>query len=290
LKVKSDGSKVVWGTWLCGSGRDHAAAMIAVDPRKRVYFAQYTSSRDLPTAGKGRKTYGGGENDIYLACLSPDGSELIYGTYLGGSGDEMFDTHELAVDAQGNAYVAAWTSSTDCPVTPGVFQPNPGGDKADQAVCKIGPDGELLACSYLGGRGADNIEGIAVDAAGNVYVTGTTRSPDLPVSGAPLQSAYAPGGGVLDGNGFVAVIAADFTHLTYASFVGGKSSVVGKNGYGGFHASALAPDGSWVAAGSWHGAGFPTRNAYHADYSGGPTNPPYAASDAVIMRLVPISK
>jgi hypothetical protein len=61
----------------------------------------------------------------------------------------------------------------------------------------------------------------------------------------------------------------------------------GKNAFGGFHANALAPDDSLIVAGSWHSAGFPARNAFHATYYGGPLDPPWAASDAVLARFVP---
>lgn len=288
LKIKSDGSQVLWGTWLCGSGNDSVAAMVRVDAQKNVYYATATSSRDMPIAGKGRGTYGGGDGDFYAAKLSADGARLIYGTYLGGSGDEEVDTHELTVNSQGNAYLAIWSTSADWPITPGVFQPKRGDKGATLAICKLGPDGALLACSYLGGsHGGENAEGINVDVHGNVYVTGTTHSADFPTAGSALQATYGAGGGGCDGNAFMTVIAADFRSLLYSSFVGRQCSITGKNAYGGFHCSALAPDGSWVVAGSWHTPGWPIRNAYHATYYGGPTSPPYAASDAVLARFLP---
>ena len=77
LKIKSDGSQVLWGTWLCGTGNDKPASSIRVDAAKNVYWAGYTSSTDMSTAGNGRRTYLGGPNDFYLAKLSPDGSNLI---------------------------------------------------------------------------------------------------------------------------------------------------------------------------------------------------------------------
>jgi hypothetical protein len=283
LKITSDGSQVLWGTWLCGSGSDKIGAMVRVDPNYYAYYAGWTSSTDMPTPGNGRHTYGGGPNDFYVAKLTPDGSDLVYGTYLGGSGDEEVDTHELAVDGQGNAYVGVWTTSTNYPTTPGVFQPKYGGGGNDEGITKIGPDGAWLASTYLGGSNSENIEGMSVDGAGNIYVTGTTHSPDFPTAGVPYQASYGSGSGAYDGNAFMAVIAADFKSLLYSTFVGQRSSITGQNAYGGIHASFLAPDGSWVVAGSWCSSGWPTENAYQS-YVGG-VSPDYA--DATVARFTP---
>ncbi len=147
------------------------------------------------------------------------------------------------------------------------------------------PDGTLLARTYLGGSGSENIEGMSVDSAGNVYLTGTTHSPNFPTAGTPYQPSYGPGNGSYDGNAFMVVIAADFKRLLYSTFVGQKSSITGQNAYGGIHASFLAPDGSWVVGGSWCSSGWPNVNAYQA-YVGG-VSPDYA--DATLARFVPSS-
>jgi hypothetical protein len=292
LKVKGDGSRVVWATWLCGSGTEALEATIGLDRNSNVYYLMTTESKDMPTPGNGRHIFGGGRTDCYLGKLTPDGSRLIYGTYLGGAGDDVVDTHELAVDAQWNAYVGIRTTSRDWPVTPGVFQPRPGGGKGDLVIGKVGLDGALAACSYLGADAGKDIEGISVDRAGNVYVTGATRDVNFPMAGAPLQSAYGPDNstsdGVYQGNGFLTVIAADFKSLRYSSFLGKQCSIAGKNAFGGLRCNALAADGSVIVAGSWHSAGFPTKNAYQASHRGGPLEPPYAAADAVLAKFVPI--
>jgi hypothetical protein len=85
------------------------------------------------------------------------------------------------------------------------------------------------------------------------------------------------------------VIAKVFKSLRYSTFMGRECSMRDKNAYGGFHANALAPDGSVIIGGSWHNAGFPTRNAFQQKYTGGPLEPPFAASDAVLCRFVPQS-
>jgi hypothetical protein len=294
LKIKSDGTRVLWGSWLCGSSFENLEAMIRVDPSGNVCLLTTVGSTDMPTPGQGQHTFGGGRSDAYLGKLAPDGSRLIYGTYLGGTSFDHVDTHELAVDAQGNAYVGTKTGSTNWVVSPGAFQASPDPHQQNVVVCKIGPDGARLACSYLGHDAVKDLEGISVDDAGNVYVSGTTRDPRFPVAGIPFQSSYGPdrtaGGINYEGNGFLTVIAPDFKRLRYSTLMGKEASMRDKNAFGGFHVNALAPDGSVVIAGSWHSGGFPTRNAFQANYAGGPLEPPYAASDAVLCRFVPVSK
>ena len=90
-----------------------------------MYVATSTSSADFPTtAGAYDRTHNGG-TDYVVVCLTPDGSDLVYATFLGGSGDEVFSTHNLAIDDQGNAYVAVQTSSTNYPINRGTLQEKP---------------------------------------------------------------------------------------------------------------------------------------------------------------------
>src|SRR5206468_4241497 len=114
---------------------------------------------------------------------------LSYSTYLGGNGrDGGFD---IAVDAAGNAYVAGFTSSPNFP-TASPFQAN-GDGFGDAFVTKLNAAGSaLLYSTYLGGSGEDGGLGIAVDAAGNAYVTGFTGSANFPTA-SPFQPALAGG-------------------------------------------------------------------------------------------------
>jgi hypothetical protein len=278
IKVKGDGTQILWGTWLCGSGDETLESMVRVDTNRNVYFANLTKSTNMPTPGNGDQTHNGGGYDYYLAKLSPGGTNLIYGTYLGGGSNENLDTHQLAVDPQGNAYVAMLTPSTNLPVTAGVLQPLPGG-RNDVGLCKVATNGALLACTYLGGSSNEVVEGLSVDAAGNVYVTGATRSPNFPVAGTPYQSTIGSDGpfdsiSIASWCAFLTVVKADFTGLSYSSFMGQQCTIVGTNGtsingIGGFHSNLLAPDGSFIVVGSWLTDGFPRTNAYQSTFIGG---------------------
>jgi hypothetical protein len=122
----------------------------------------------------------GGSDDAFVAKLSATGSSLAYSTYLGGSSN---DTGVIAVDAAGSAYVTGFTQSSDFP-TVGAFDTSLGGG-ADAFVAKLSASGSSLAySSYLGGSSFDGGGGIAVDAAGNAYVTGFTSSANFPTVGA----------------------------------------------------------------------------------------------------------
>src|SRR5581483_10573375 len=115
---------------------------------------------------------------------------LVYSTYYGGSLNEgingnRFSTNEpnqMFVDPAGNAYVVGFTPSTNFPVSAGAFQTTYGGDENDGVLIKLDPTGNRVFATYLGGsnaanaNGRDSINGVTVDAAGNIYVVGATNS------------------------------------------------------------------------------------------------------------------
>ena len=144
IKIKGDGSAVLWATWLGGSDQDNSAASIRVGKNGRVYVGGSTFSDDFPTTpGVHDRTYNG-QADFFVACLTPDGNDLVYGTYLGGPGNEWISTHNLAVDDFGNTYAAMPTGSANYPTTEGAFQTAFRGGNTDWAVTKLSPTGALL--------------------------------------------------------------------------------------------------------------------------------------------------
>lgn len=151
---------------------------------------------------------------MLMAASAVHAAGPMLSAMLGGSGED----YALAVtaDAQGNVYVAGLTYSPDFPVTPGAFQTK-FGQTSDAFVAKLGPDGKLIWCTYLGGILDDWATGIALDGAGNVLVAGWTRSADFPVTPGAVQGKWNFGGF----DAFVAKLDPTGSKLLYATFLGG---------------------------------------------------------------------
>jgi hypothetical protein len=240
-----------YSTYLGGSASERGQA-IAVDAGGNAYIVGSTDSVDFPTTNAFQTGLAGTVN-AFVTKIAADGSALLYSTYLGGSGDD--EGHGIAVDAAGNAYVTGVSSSSDFP-TVNALQPAYGGGR-DAFVTKIAADGSaLLYSTYLGGSNGDYGSAIAVDAAGNAYVTGTTSSSDFPTTNA-FQPALA--GPV---NAFVTKINADGSALVYSTYLGGSG-----NDYG--TGIAVDGDGNAYVTGYTTSRDFPTANALQPAFGGG---------------------
>ena len=197
LELGPAGSGPVFATFLGGAGNDYATS-IAVDAGGNVYVGGWTTSNDFPVVNALQSSPGGGK-DAFVAKLAAGGSTLVYSTRLGGSLDDAINA--LAIDGAGNAYVAGETYSWDFPSKNG-FQPQKAGHLMINAsvgsafVAKLGSTGSALVySSFLGGDvcqtlcqaiggpqyPADVAYGIAVDAAGHAYVSGTAVSYTFPL-------------------------------------------------------------------------------------------------------------
>lgn len=188
-KLNPSGSALIYSTHL-GGGADDEGMGIAVDASGNAYVTGHTESLNFPTTAGALSTgcvaipvpipigniCSGG--DAFISKVSPDGSTLVYSTYLNGRSFEV--GRSIAVDSAGSAYVTGFTGSPDFPAVNPVQKAFGGGDY-DAFVVKLNPNGSALTYStYLGGSGDDGGYGIAVDRAGNAYVTGFTGSPDFP--------------------------------------------------------------------------------------------------------------
>jgi len=265
-KLNAAGTALVYSTYLGGTADDHGAG-IAVDSSGNAYVTGDTASSNFPTTSSAlQKTYGGGQADAFVAELKPDGSALVYATYLGGSGADY--GHGIALDSAGSAYVTGGTESTDFPTTLNPIQAASGGS-SDAFVAKLKPDGSapLVYSTYLGGGDADSGQGIALDSLGNAYVTGITYSTNFPAAN-PWQAAS---GGSSDA--FVAKVNTAGSGLTYSTYLGG----------GGFdRGMAIAVDsaGNAYVTGDTTSADFPTTAGVFQDSLHG-------LSDAFVTKLNP---
>src|SRR4029077_15688456 len=144
---------------------------------------------NFPTTNALQPTFGG-FTDVFVTKINAAGSAYVYSTYLGGSGPDV--GQGIAVDGAGNAYVTGYTLSTNFP-TNKPLQNAHSSFANDAFVSKINTAGSALVYStYVGGSGDDRAAGIAVDKAGNAYVTGSTGSTDFPTTN-PVQMSNGGG-------------------------------------------------------------------------------------------------
>ncbi|MBK7395834.1 MAG: SBBP repeat-containing protein [Myxococcales bacterium] len=211
-KVSSAGT-LLWATYL-GGGNWEGAGGIATEPGgTNVYVAGYTQSSDFP-ATAGLDTSLGGSRDGFLTKLTMAGGLVAWSTYLGGTSYDV--AKAVTVSAGLDVFVTGYTGSTNFPTTGG-FDTTLGGAQ-NAFVTRFASTGSIAFSSYLGGAGSETGTGIAVDAAGNAFVTGNTDSTDFP-TGSGFDTTL--GGGQ---DAFVTKVATAGT-LTWSSYLGGSSGI-----------------------------------------------------------------
>jgi CSLREA domain-containing protein len=229
-----------YSTYLGGSAVDKATG-IAVDAAGNAYVVGPTQSADFPTVSPYQATIAGTQ-DAFAVKINAVGSALVYATFLGGSGGEGGNENpSIALDKAGNAYIAGLTTSSDFP-TQNAIQAALGGGGADAFLAKLNATGPALTYStYLGGTGFDAAYGVAVDAAGNAFVTGPTQSTNFPVANA-TQPTY---GGT--GDAFISQVCPDQSSLPGAP--GTFSDTGNLTGITALHTATRLADGKVLVAG-----------------------------------------
>lgn len=252
-KLDPPGSTLIYSTYLggTGSGSGDQGAGIAVNAAGQAFVAGTTGAGDFPKAGTPiLSNIPNNAGAAFLVQLDATGSTLLYSTYLGGNGHD--NGLGLALDPLGIAYVVGTTTSTNFPpsVITAPFQSTNGVTGVGAAgstgflskidVTKPGMSG-LLYSTYLGGSAGEQINAVAVDANGNAYMTGSTASPNFPISIPPHSGFQSTIGGSI--NAFLAQInttVGGSSGLIYSSFLGGAGTVTG----GGDQGNAIALDGN----------------------------------------------
>jgi len=234
-KLNPTGTALVYSTYLGGNFEDSGSG-IAVDTLGHAYVTGYTTSSTFPvTAGAYQVTNNANITDgwgsAFVTEFNLTGTALVYSTYLGGTGYGARGAG-IAVDSLGDAYVTGSSNTTDFPITNGAFQTtnyaaaavdsNPDLFASNVFVTKLNPTGtQLVYSTYLGGSTDDFGAAIALDGAGDAYVTGSTDSKDYPVAGnayQPTNLAYANEASAA----FVTEVNPTGTALVYSTFLSGS--------------------------------------------------------------------
>jgi hypothetical protein len=268
VKLNPLGTGLIYSTYLGGNLNDEGYG-IAVDVDDNAYVTGVTDSANYPTPS-GFQTVKKAGSDAFLSKMSSSGSALSYSTFLGGDGADL----GLAVttDTSGNAYVAGATNSSNFPATINSYQAALA-SSGDGFVAKLDSSqtgaNSLSYATYLGGSGFDLCDAVALDEAGNAYVTGLTDSPNFPTT---AQAPQGTSGGNVDA--FVSKLNATGSTLVFSTYLGGNGPDWGRG-------IALEAGGRVHVGGSTESINFPIAQALQTSSAG--------KSDAFIVNLDPAS-
>ena len=312
-----------------GNGAGDEVDSIAIDAAGNAYVAGATDSGDFPTTPGAYKTtcpiqggtitYCQTNNGSFLTKLSPDGQSLVYSTYVMtlGNSDQV---HGLAVDAQGRAYVVgddlnygnsagSTTPDTFFPTTTNALLPwtivdqavHPGvGSPGMATLAVFSADGSRLVYATLFGdaqpwlhmnidAGPTRATGVAVDPTGNIYLSGVTQDPYIPVTANAFQPARLAGNATVY-RGFVAklssVDADGGPQLVYGTYLGATNTVLNASDLvAGIAADA---DGNAYVTGTTANSDFPTTaGAYSRGCAAPPAAPTYCYNSSFLTKIKP---
>jgi hypothetical protein len=253
-----------WSTYL-GGGQFERAQGCAVDRLGNIYIVGNTTSTNFPTTpGAFQPSFngGGGGGDGYVAKFSPDGRSLLWCTYLGGSDEDR--TYGVQVNAAFEVFVTTWTKSANFPTTAGAYDTShnsPG--VMDVAYTKLRPDGTgILWSTFVGGSGTEQARGsIWVNAAGEVYSSGWTDSPNFPTTSGAFQTSLRGAG-----DAFLFKLSADGRQLLFSTLFGGSHPTFVETGY---TRVTVHTDGTIYFAGTTRSTDLPvTSTAFQRNYGG----------------------
>ena len=198
--------------------------------------------------------------------MSPDGSHIIYSTYLGGSRNDI--GHAITVDANDNAYITGLSNSTDFPTVNAYQSLFRGDDGDDVIIVKVNAAGTgFVYSTFIGGSDDDESRAIAVDNSGNAVISGYTRSEDFPTMNA-LQASFSGGSHDI----FVTSLNPNGSGLNFSTYLGGSDSDYGRG-------LALDTEGNIYLTGYTASAhDFPIHQAHQQGFAGG-------EADAFVIKL-----
>ena len=206
-------------------GAESYCVAITVDNNGSAIVTGSTQSSTFPTTPGAYDTSFNdpqGWWDIFVTKFNPNGSALIFSTYIGGSNGNYLDwAHDIAMDADGNVFLTGETYCLDYPTTKGAFNTSKTSKKGSAFVTKLNADGtKLIYSTFIHGTSIreDCGNSIVVDTFGNAFVTGYTYSSDFPTTPGAYDTSFDVGTDV-----FILKLNPSGTALNYSTFIGGTS-------------------------------------------------------------------
>ena len=248
---------IVSSTFYGGSGKEWGFS-VAKDPNGGIVLAGSTSSQDFPTStGAYSTSYGGGYDDYFVSKFDDDLSNLIFSTYIGGSGSEGYQGfYRCHIDVMEDGILfAGMSSSSDFPTTENCFQSKLDGS-TDAVFLKLSSDGtSLIFSSYLGGSGSsDRARGISRSRDGGFFVFGYTNSNNFPITSGVIMESM-PGSGA----GFISKFNSSGNKLDFSTYLGGSSS------YDYINDLIEDLDGNLIITGHTRSPNFPTTEGAYSE-------------------------
>ncbi len=182
MVVGAGNGSLPYATYMGGSGDDYGQDFVQ-DGSGNVVLCGYTASNDYPVVSRSYgPTYNGGAYDIFVSKFNPASNSLAYSTFIGGPSDDY--AYGIAMDNEGNAWIAGYTASDhNLPLTPGAIDTTYSGGSYDGYLASLNTAGTaLLYSTYIGGGDHDVIQDIAMTSPNIIYLSGTTKSRNFPVS------------------------------------------------------------------------------------------------------------
>lgn len=265
-RLNANGQSLSFSTYLGGASHGEWGRGLALDAAGNIYLAGETQSADFPVTPGVYDSSLNGATDLFVTKMNAGGASLAYSTYIGGR--EAETAGGLAVDAAGNAYLTGVTLSNNFPTTAGAFDQTANGEE-DAFLVKLNPSGSgMVYSTYLGGTQYDFGQCVALDGAGNAYVSGRTYSSAFPVTPGAYDTSYNT-----SASGFVSKLNPAGSSLVYSTFLG--------KGLWSCEGFVVDGNGSAYLTGQTEATDFPTvPGSYDLSYNGGP-------NDVIVSKLNP---
>ncbi len=269
--TSSGPASLLYSTYLGGSDRDFGLGL-ALDGADNIYVTGYTKSADFPTQNAYQDTNAHpGVDDVFVTKFNATGTNLLYSTYLGGTGgDQAFD---ITVAGVGSAYLTGNTNSKDFP-TRNAYQGTIH-SFVDAFVARVDTTqsgaASLVYSTYLGGSHFDDGKSITVAGAGHAYVVGETTSSDFPTTAGAYDNTCGTDGNcnysedpypLYRRDGFVTQVNATGDDLLHSTYLGGSNHDSAED-------IALDGVGNLYVTGETYSTDFPTQNAFQGTHAGG---------------------